>query len=60
VSVSQAQWSDLRADYTFSFGYEGCKWRCDRVDNITLHSAQELQVLHLTTVRLTEKNYGLN
>jgi len=24
--VSQAQWSDLRGDYTFGFGYRGCNW----------------------------------
>jgi len=24
--VSQAQWSDLRGNYTFGFGYRGCNW----------------------------------
>jgi len=24
--VSNAQWSDLRGDYTIGFGYRGCNW----------------------------------
>ena len=53
--VSEAQWSDLLGDWTFSFGYRGCQRllrRCDRDHNIT-HRIRTVGVL-ISTLRPAE------